>query len=241
MVNLHMPVHIALIGDYNAKVIAHQAIPLALELSGQSSGHHVTFDWKHTANLTSLDGYHGVWCVPASPYANEANALKAITWARQAGVPFLGTCGGFQHAVLEFARNVLNMPEAQHAETASNENCLVVSRLECSLVEVEQNVVAVPGSLMEKCYGSQPVPFGYHCNFGLNRQFESQLQTAGMQVTARDEAGEVRAMELRGHPFFFCSLFQPERQALKGSAPPIVIAFVEAARACKPKAASLTN
>jgi CTP synthase (UTP-ammonia lyase) len=223
-----MQVRIALVGDYDSRVIAHQAIPLALQLAGQQQ---ISFDWIHTSTLGSLDGYHGVWCVPASPYENEAAAIEAIRWARESKVPFLGTCGGFQHAVLEFARNVLGLATADHAETATNDDCLVISRLSCSLVEIEETVVAVPGSRLAALYGQGENHFGYHCNFGFNPAFETAFKAAGMHVAARGNNGEARAMELSAHPFFIGTLFQPERLALKSRKSPLVDAFVEAATA----------
>ncbi|MFN7921533.1 MAG: hypothetical protein U0Q16_15635 [Bryobacteraceae bacterium] len=225
-----MPVRIALIGDYDSRVTAHQAIPLALE---RAKSHilprDLDFEWKHTSAIGPLDGYHGVWCVPASPYASEQSAIDAIRWARERFVPFLGTCGGFQHAVLEFARNVLGLAGAAHEETAQDTTSLVIARLSCSLVEVEQPVVAISGTQLAEAYGTEPVHFGYHCNFGLNHAFEERLQRAGMCISARDPQGEVRAMELAGHPFFVGTLFQPERWALRGRNCPIADAFVRAA------------
>ena len=102
-----MRVRIALVGDYNPDAIAHRAIPTALDRAARANSTLLEFEWKHTSTLGPLSGYNGVWCVPASPYANEAAAIDAIRWARERSIPFLGTCGGFQHAVLEFARNVL--------------------------------------------------------------------------------------------------------------------------------------
>ena len=106
---------------------------------------------------------------------------------------------------------------------------MVISRLSCSLVEVEQPVFPVPGTQLAKLHGAGPVSFGYHCNFGLNPRFEPDLEAAGMRISARDAAGEVRAMELTNHPFFLGTLFQPERLALKGAPSPIVDAFVRSA------------
>src|SRR2546430_659730 len=96
---------VALIGDHNPSVIAHQAIPEALRLAGNVEG-----VWVHTTSILNpemdLRGFNGIWCVPASPYASMDGALKAIQYARESGRPFLGTCGGFQHALIEYARNV---------------------------------------------------------------------------------------------------------------------------------------
>src|SRR4051794_1443759 len=97
-------VRIALIGDFSATVRAHKAIPVALELAAKVTGCVVIPNWIHTASLEEkvndqLASYDGIWCVPASPYANFEGALRAISCARQQLRPFLGTCGGFQHAV----------------------------------------------------------------------------------------------------------------------------------------------
>jgi CTP synthase (UTP-ammonia lyase) len=106
---------------------------------------------------------------------------------------------------------------------------LVISRLSCSLVEVEQPVFTVPGTRFAELYGMEGVSFGYHCSFGLDRRFEQDLEAAGMRVAARDAAGEVRLIELSGHPFFVGTLFQPERLALKGKNSPVVDAFIQSA------------
>lgn len=226
-----MRVRVALVGDYNPDAVAHRAIPLALERAAQTIATQLQFEWKHTSTPGPLTGFHGVWCVPASPYASETTAIEAIRWAREGGIPFLGTCGGFQYAVLEFARNVMGMSHAQHAETNPDGDCLVISRLSCSLVEVERAVFAVPGTRLAELYGTGEVRFGYHCNFGLNSRFERDFEAAGMRVAARDDAGETRAMELARHPFFIGTQFQPERMALKGENARVVDAFVQAADA----------
>lgn len=225
-----MRIRLALVGDFDSSVIAHRAIAEALRLSAaRIAPNQLEFDWKHTSKVGPLTGYHGVWCIPASPYANEAAAIGAIQWARENHVPFLGTCAGFQHAVLEFARNVMGLTEAQHAETAEKGDCLLISRLSCSLVEVDRPVFAAAGTRLAALYGLREIPATYHCNFGLNPQFETLVERAGMQVAARDANGEVRAIELREHPFFVGTLFQPERLALKGENSPIVEAFIDSA------------
>jgi CTP synthase (UTP-ammonia lyase) len=137
---------IALIGDYQASVTAHQAIPLGLKLAGERLGIATRFEWIPTDEIDGtarLAKFDGVWCVPASPYRSTAGALTAIRFARETQLPYLGTCGGFQH-----------------------------------------------------------------------------------------DKGEVRALELRGHPFFIATLFQPERAALRGECPPPAAAFVRACVGC---------
>jgi len=78
---------------------------------------------------------------PASPYTSMEGALDAIRYARESRRPFLGTCGGFQHAVIEYARNVCGLRDASHAETHPTAPILVVSPLSCPLVEQSEEIV----------------------------------------------------------------------------------------------------
>jgi CTP synthase (UTP-ammonia lyase) len=87
----------------------------------------------------------------------------------------------------------------------------------------------MPGSRIAAAYGSERATEGYRCRYGLNPAFRAQLIGGPLRATAFDAAGEVRAIELADHPFFVCTLFQPERAALRGDMPPLVLALLEAA------------
>lgn len=134
---------IGLIGDRDDGVVAHRAIPLALDMACAAAGVACGTTWIGTETIASADtvaGYDGLWCVPASPYRSMDGALTAIRHARERKIPFLGTCGGFQHAMLEYARNVLGWHDAEHAETAPGSARPVIVPLLCSLVEVSDAV-----------------------------------------------------------------------------------------------------
>ena len=223
---------IAVIGDYSPGVPAHLAIPKALELARAASGRDIAWRWIETRALRApADGlaeYAGICVAPASPYANMAGVLEAIRWAREQGRPFLATCGGFQHALIEFGRNVAGLAGADHAETAPDAQILLVTRLACSLVEKSGAVRLVPGSRLRAAYGADEATEGYRCNYGLNPTYQRALEEAGLRFTAFDGEGAVSAAELPGHPFFVGTLFQPERAALRGELPPVVKVFVDA-------------
>jgi CTP synthase (UTP-ammonia lyase) len=225
-------IRVGLIGDRDPAVPAHQAIPRALALAAEASGVAVAHEWVPTDQITAdarVAGYDALWCVPASPYRSTDGALRAIRFAREQARPFLGTCGGFQHAVLEYARSVLGWADAEHAETAPDAGLLVVTPLACALVEAQGAVRFRPGSLLREAYGTEEAVEGYRCRYGLNPAFRDALTAGPLRVAAEDEAGDVRAVELDGHPFFVATLFQPERAALRGEVPAIVVAFVRAA------------
>jgi CTP synthase (UTP-ammonia lyase) len=224
-------IRIALIGDYDPQVTAHQAIPIALGMAAEHSGQGIQFQWLATDRInaaTPLNDFDGFWCVPASPYRDMDGALRAIRFAREQQRPFLGTCGGFQHAVLEFARNVLGWSDAEHGETSPDATPELLSPLTCSLVEAVDSIHLVEGSLIAKAYENAEIREGYHCRYGVNPEFERELLKQQLHAVGHDSVGDLRAVELKDHPFFVATLFQPERAALKGILPPLVRALIEA-------------
>jgi CTP synthase (UTP-ammonia lyase) len=227
-------VRIALVGDYSPDVPAHVGIPLSVALAAGVVGAEPELHWLATDSIDvsrrePLCGYDGIWCVPASPYRSMEGALHAIRTAREEGVPFLGTCGGFQHALVEYARNVLGMLDADHAESNPEALTAVVAPLACALVEARGTIHLMPGSRLAAIYGTPSVVEGYRCSYGLNAAYRARLDDGGLRVAATDDDGDVRAVELGTHPFFFGTLFQPERSALSGGgAHPLITAFVRA-------------
>lgn len=225
------PIRIALIGDYDPQVTAHQAIPVALGMAAEHTGLEVQFQWLATDRInadTTLQDFGGFWCVPASPYRDMDGALRAIRFAREQQRPFLGTCGGFQHAVLEYARNVLGWQDAEHGETSPDAARALLTPLTCSLVEAVDSIHLVEGSLIAKAYERAEIREGYRCRYGVNPEFERELLSQQLCAVGQDSTGDLRAVELCGHPFFVATLFQPERAALKGIVPPLVRALIEA-------------
>ncbi len=220
---------VALVGDFDKSAIAHRAIPESLRLADRTE-QSIESVWIHTASIrdaaADLAGFDGIWCVPASPYASMEGALDAIRYARESRRPFLGTCGGFQHAVIEYARNVCGLRAAGHAETDPAAPVLVVSPLACPLVEQNEEIVLQDGGKLKSAYGVERITEGYHCSYGINREYETLLFRNGLRPTAHSLRGEVRAVELSSHPFFVATLFQHERRALRGEIPPLVSAFV---------------
>jgi CTP synthase (UTP-ammonia lyase) len=224
-------IRIGLIGDYDDAVLAHQAIPRALALAAEAAAVSVASEWIPTEEINDasrVSGFDGLWCVPASPYRSLEGALRAIRFAREQGRPFLGTCGGFQHAILEYARHVLGWADAAHAETKPEAARPVITPLTCALVEKTDTIRFHQGSILADAYGCLEATEGYRCSYGINPAFLSAIVSCPLRVSAEDRAGEVRAVELEGHPFFVATLFQPERAALIGKTPPVVAAFVRA-------------
>lgn len=227
-------VNIAIVGDRDDGIAAHRAIPLALANAASALAVDLVFDWVASDAIRDpgrlLAGYDAFWVAPGSPYRSLDGALRAIGHARTSGRPFLGTCGGFQHAVLEFARHVLDWPDAMHAESDPGVGRPVIAALDCALVEARGSVTLAPGSRIAQAYSGLSAPTIYRCRYGLNPAFRSALTAGPLRGTAQDEHGDLRAIELDGHPFFVATLWQPERAALEGRRVPLAEALVTAAR-----------
>ncbi len=228
---------IGLIGDYDPSVKAHVAIPQALALAANALGDSVDavdLQWLPTPDLAgaasgALAAYAALWAVPATPYASMEGALTAIRYARERSTPLLGTCGGFQHMLIEYARNVLGIMDADHAESNPHAATILVAPLSCSVSEQTTTFTLTPGSRAAAIYGTAEIVEQYGiCTYGLNAEFRPLFEGSGLHATGRDEHGDARIVELDAHPYFVGTLFQPERSAFRGVAHPLVEALLRA-------------
>ncbi len=127
-------IRIGIIGDYQPEHVTHPATEESLHHAADRLSVAVEITWLPTESLDPLSAAHlqpfdALWCAPGSPYRSMNGALNAIRWAREQGRPLLGTCAGFQHIVVEYARNVLGIDDAQHAEYGDTTAQLIVTPL----------------------------------------------------------------------------------------------------------------
>ena len=169
--------------------------------------------------------------LPGSPYRHAAGVLAAIEAARTTATPLLGTCGGFQHLLLEFARNVCGLDKVAHAEEEPDAPERLIVPLACSLLGEEDAIVVRPGTMAAAAMGEGPSVERFFCRFGLNASYRTALEEGGLDFSGQDRSGDPRLVELPGHPFFVASLFQPELSSSSTWVHPLIAAFARAARA----------
>jgi CTP synthase (UTP-ammonia lyase) len=177
-----------------------------------------------------LKEFVGFLIAPGSPYRSMQGALRVIRFARETGIPLLGTCGGFQHVVVEYVRNVLGVTDAEHEETAPTAAHLAVTALSCSLVGQQHTVSFLPGSHVAAIYDGLEAVEPFFCNFGLNPDYRVPLEEAGLRGTGLDQQGEARVLELADHPFYLATLYVPQTRSTVEAPHPLIAAFVAAAR-----------
>jgi len=218
-------VRIAIVGDFDRRKHSHWATEAALFHAAARLGIAVEPHWVATPSIASvadarrLGQFDGIWGAPGSPYANMAGILNAIQFAREQDIAYLGTCAGFQYALIEFTRHVLGVSDADSAENGSDSENIVITPVYCRTEGASFGTprlagpgVARPvrGTMLEKICGSADLAEEYFCSFETNTAFIPRWDAAGMKVAARGSEGEMRALELPRLRFFLATLFQPQ-------------------------------
>jgi CTP synthase (UTP-ammonia lyase) len=238
-------VRIGILGDFNPEFRSHHATGDSLQHVARKLNLKVESEWVPTPSLADsgaekiLENFDGLWASPGSPYKSFDGMLRGIEFARRRDWPFLGTCGGFQYALIEFARNVLGIKDADSAENNSGSKNIVIYPVACAvtgrkgdapkLSGVVPEIRLRPGSYLQSFYGpnQEVVAEEYFCNFEVNPEYEWCAMEAGFPVVARGEKGEVRAIESPTHRFFIATLFQPQLSSTEAKPHPLVCAFVQ--------------
>ena len=227
-------IFICIIGDFNPKYQLHNDTNLSFSYAAQRLGVELKLNWVNTASLTEkpeekLEKYDAFLCAPGSPYESMQGALNGIKFARESDRPFLGTCGGFQHAIIEYARNVCGIKDAQHAEENPDAPHLLVTRLACSLAGKTQRIQITRGTRAYQVYSKPETEERFFCNFGLNPIYRKKMESSGLEFSGFDENGDVRIIELPKKKFYFGTLFVPQACPTEYNPHPLIAGLVQAA------------
>lgn len=215
---------IAVVGDRDERYETHRGIDRVLASLPAA----LTGAWHPTDELDpeEMAAAGGVWVAPGTPYRDRDAVLATIRHARKRDQPILGSCGGFQHMVLEFARSVAGIASAEHEEEHPEADDVVLTRLACSLVGQVRPVTAVAGTRAAAICGLEPFDGFHYCNFGLNPRFEASLVDAGLVISGHAPDAGVEIVELPDHRFYFGTMFQPQMSpAADGLGHPLLEAF----------------
>jgi CTP synthase (UTP-ammonia lyase) len=206
---------IGIIGEYHDSITL-SSIASAIDHSNRALGVNTSFRWINTDALENetyaevLKNLSGIWSPPGSPFKSLTGVLNAIKYARENKIPHLATCAGYQHTIIEYARNVLGYKNAQHAEYTNNSANLFIHRFVCSLAGTTDRVIILGNTEASKIYNTNEISGSYFCNFGLNEEYKSTIIQGDMVVSGTDVNDAIRLIELKNHPFFMASVFVPQ-------------------------------
>lgn len=224
---------IGIIGDYHPQYPSHLATDEALLHSFGKLAVPMESEWIPTTSILErlepiTSAYSGYWVAPGSPDSVE-NVYRLIQYARENQIPLIGTCGGFQHLLVEYARNSLLLTDAANEEYTPDGEHLLINKLTCSLVGQTGEVTFEEDSRLHRIYSNATALEQFRCNYGLNPEYQTLIDKSQLKIVASGPSGEPRAVELSGHPFYVGTLFVPQLTSSPETPHPLITAFVEQA------------
>ncbi|ADB38060.1 CTP synthase [Spirosoma linguale] len=239
-------VRIGLVGKYVELHDAYKSIAEAFIHAGAANECKVQLEWIQSETLVDehhcaqvLSGLDGVLVAPGFGERGIDGKINAVRFVREKGIPFLGICLGMQMAVIEYARNVMGIPDAHSTEMEPHTPNPVISMME------EQKTITDKGgtmrlgayacklkrdSLAHHIYGKMQISERHRHRYEFNSDFQEAFEKAGLRPTGiNPDTGLVEIVELKGHPWFVGVQFHPELKSTVMNPHPLFVQFVKAA------------
>jgi CTP synthase len=246
LLNPKAAVTIGLIGKYIELQDAYKSILEAFIHAGAVNECKVIVQDVHSEFITEenvnekLEGLDGLLVAPGFGHRGIDGKILAVKYAREKGLPFFGICLGMQMSVIEYARNVLHLPNAHSTEMDANTQDPVID-----LMEGQKSVTskggtmrlgAYPcklekGTLAYKVYGKDMISERHRHRWELNNKYLDALQGAGLKASGiNPETNLVEIVEIPGHPFFIGVQYHPELKSTVENPHPLFVHFIGAAK-----------
>lgn len=207
-----MLLRIAILGTYIEDRLPRKTVKIALENSAKYLNIDIIPQWiaDNDINLNEIAEYDGIFIAPGGAIEEYDSILKAIKFVRENKIPCIGTCGGFQRILTEYAINVLGEKSVLHEECDPNATDPLFSKLHCSISSKKSEVYIDKNSLLLKKFSSNTIEESFYCNYGLNQKYVKKFIENGVKVSGVDENGSARIVEIEKHPFMVGTLFVPQ-------------------------------
>ena len=248
-------VRVAVVGKYTELVDAYKSIQEALVHGGIANDVGVEVSWLSSDLFTDskrsrelLSGYHALLVPGGFGVRGVDGMAEAIRAARETGLPFFGICLGMQVAIIEFARNVLQLPDSHSSEFAPECANPVID-----LMEEQKHVQDMGGTMrlgsyparlqrssrVAEVYGVPEVSERHRHRYEVSNSYRDQFVANGLKLSGLSPDGSlVEIVELENHPWFIGVQFHPELRSRPTRPHPLFAGFIAAAAASKRRAAS---
>lgn len=237
---------IGLIGKYVELQDSYKSILEAFIHAGAANEVKVKVVSIHSEYLTvenvskKLNGLHGVLVAPGFGERGIEGKIKAVQYAREEGIPFLGICLGMQMAVIEYTRNVLGITEANSTEMAQETSEPVINLMETQKEVTHKggtmrlgawDCTLLPNTLASTVYGNvSKISERHRHRFEFNNDYKEALESKGMVASGiNTETALVEIVEIPSHPWFVGVQYHPEYKSTVANPHPLFVHFVKAA------------
>jgi CTP synthase len=239
------PVEIALVGKYVSLNDAYLSVVEALRHGAIAHQAALKVRWINSEDIEAhgpekyLDGVDGVVVPGGFGIRGVDGKIRTIEYVRQRRIPFLGLCLGMQCSVIEWARNVARLDQANSSEFHEDTPNPVIS-----LLPEQQDVVDLggtmrlglypcrlkPDTLASRLYNDEVVYERHRHRYEFNNAYRNLFVESGYEVSGTSPDGRlVEIVELPGHPFFIASQFHPEFQSRPSAPHPLFLGLIGAA------------
>ncbi len=242
---------IGLIGKYVELQDSYKSILEAFIHAGAENEVKVNIESVHSEYINQdnaelkLGHLDGVLVAPGFGERGIEGKIDAVRYVRENNVPFLGICLGMQMAVIEFARNVLNIKDADSVEiNAETKNPVIALMEDQKTVKDKGGTMRLGawacnlkiGSKVRDIYKAESITERHRHRYEFNGDYKERFETAGMNATGLNpDTGLVEIIELESHPWFVGVQYHPEYKSTVANPHPLFVAFVKAALSSKKK------
>ena len=237
-------VRIALVGKYIELPDAYKSISESFIHAGATNQVKVKLEYVNSEKLTpenidqKLNGISGILVAPGFGHRGLEGKIEAVKYARENKIPFLGICLGMQCSVIEYARNVLGLSEANSTEVGSTPEPVI------DLMEEQKGITEKGGTMrlgaytchldenshIYKAYNQADINERHRHRYEFNNKYKDALEKAGMKaVGINPETNLVEVVEIENHPWFVGVQFHPEYKSTVIHPHPLFVDFVKAA------------
>jgi CTP synthase len=238
-------VRIAVVGKYTELVDSYKSVQEALIHGGIANDVRVQMDWLSSEDIhgpedaNRLGDYDGLLVPGGFGLRGVEGMVRAISWARENRLPFFGICLGLQAAIIEFARNVCELPESHSREFEPECQNPVVSLMDAQRQVTDMGgtmrlgaypCVLAPGSHVAKIYAVPEISERHRHRYEVNNSYRDLLQQRGLRLSGLSpDRLLVEMIELPDHPWFIATQFHPELKSRPAHPHPLFASFIEAA------------
>ena len=235
-------VEIAILGKYFGLPDSYLSVVESLNHSSLHNKVKLNLHWvdSDNFNVEDLKNYDGVVIPGGFGYRGIEGKISAIQYLREEKVPFLGICLGLQCAVIEYARNVCGISDANSSEFSKNTSNYVIDllpnqNLEKDDVGASMRLGTYPckikkGTLTSKIYKEEIIYERHRHRYEVNNKFKEEIEKHGLVISGMSPDNNlIEMIEIKDHPYFIASQFHPEFKSRPWEPAPMFKYFIEAA------------